>query len=245
MDGSARRLWLLVREQVGPTRAAAQDQRRLQAALAERRTKSQEFFSSSAGQWDRVRDDLFGDRFHLAALAAFADHEWTVGDLGCGTGTVSAALAPFVARVVAVDESAAMVQAAKKRLQGFGNVDLRRGELEALPIDDGRLDAATLMLVLHHVPEPERALAEVSRVLKPRGRVVLVDMLPHDRENYRQQMGHVWLGFGDEHLQALMKGAGFEDVRIVSLPPDAKAKGPALFVATATKSRKHENMQSE
>jgi ArsR family transcriptional regulator len=235
MDASARRLWLLVREQVGPTRAAAQDQRRLQAVLAERRTKSQEFFSSSAGQWDRMRDDLFGDRFHLAALAAFAEREWTVGDLGCGTGTVSAALAPFVARVVAVDSSAAMVQAAKKRLQGFDNVDLRRGELESLPIDNGRLDAATLMLVLHHVPEPERALGEVSRVLKPGGRVVLVDMLPHDRDSYRQQMGHVWLGFGDEHVQRLLTGTGFEEVRIVSLPPDAKAKGPGLFVATARK----------
>ena len=233
LDGSARRLWLLVREQVGPTPAAAQDQRRLQATLAERRTKSQEFFSSSAGQWDRVRDELFGDRFHLAAFAAFAEGEWTVGDLGCGTGTVSAALAPFVARVVAVDGSAAMLQAAKKRLQGFDNIDLRRGELESLPIDDARLDAATLMLVLHHVPEPERALAEASRVLKPGGRVVLVDMLPHDRESYQQQMGHVWLGFTDEHVRRLLAGTGFEDVRIVSLPPDAKAKGPGLFVATA------------
>ena len=156
LDPSARRLWLLVREQVGPTPAAAQDQRRLQAALAERRTKSQEFFSSSAGQWDRVRDELFGERFHLAAFAALADSTWTVGDLGCGTGQVSAALAPFVERVIAVDASAAMLQAAKKRLHGFDNVDLRRGELEALPIDDARLDAATLMLVLHHVPEPEK-----------------------------------------------------------------------------------------
>src|SRR5882724_5857441 len=150
LDPSARRLWLLVREQVGASPAASQDQRRLQAALAERRTKSQEFFSSSAGQWDRVRDDLFGDRFHLAALAAFAQSDWTVGDLGCGTGQVSTALAPFVERVIAVDSSAAMLQAAKKRLQGFENVDLRRGELETLPVDDARLDAATLMLVLHH-----------------------------------------------------------------------------------------------
>jgi ArsR family transcriptional regulator len=235
LDGSARRLWLLVREQVGPTPAAAQDQRRLQAALAERRTTSQEFFSSSAGQWDRVRDELFGDRFHLSALAAFAERDWVVGDLGCGTGQVSAALAPFVTRVVAVDGSAAMLQAAKKRLQGFDNIDLRRGDLESLPIDDARLDAATLMLVLHHVPEPERALAEVSRALKPRGRVVLVDMQPHDRESYRQQMGHVWLGFSEEHVQRLLTGIGFEDVRIVSLSPDARAKGPGLFVATASR----------
>src|SRR5213594_3785657 len=134
LDPSARRLWLLVREQVGSTAAAAQDQRRLQAALAARRTKSQEFFSASAGQWDRLRDELFGDRFHLAALAALAGSDWIVGDLGCGTGTVSAALAPFVARVVAVDASAEMLRAAKKRLQEFDNVDLRRSELEALPI---------------------------------------------------------------------------------------------------------------
>src|SRR5436190_14425191 len=120
LDLPAHRLWLLVREQVGPTPAATRDQRRLQATLAERRTKSQEFFSSSAGQWDRVRDELFGDRFHLAALAAFADREWIVGDLGCGTGQVSAAIAPFLARVIAVDASAAMLQAAKKRLPSEG-----------------------------------------------------------------------------------------------------------------------------
>jgi ubiquinone/menaquinone biosynthesis C-methylase UbiE len=125
-----------------------------------------------------------------------------------------------------------MLQAAKKRLHGIENIELRRGDLEALPIDDRRLDAATLMLVLHHVPEPERALGEIARVLKPRGRAIVVDMLPHDRESYRQQMGHVWLGFSDDHVRRLFQEAGFEDVRIVSLPPDAKAKGPGLFVAT-------------
>ena len=243
VDPSARRLWLLVREQVGPSAAATQDQRRLQTALAARRTKSQEFFSSSAGQWDRMRDELFGDRFHLSALAGFADPDWVVGDLGCGTGQVSAALAPFVSRVVAVDASAPMLQAARKRLQGLDNVDLRRGDLEALPVDDGRLDAATLMLVLHHIPEPRKALAEVARVLKPGGRVLLVDMLAHDRDSYRQQMGHVWLGFGEEQMRELLTEAGFEHIRIVTLPTDPKTKGPAIFVATGTRQeqpRRHE-----
>ena len=235
LDPAARRLWLLVREQVGPSPAAAQDQRRLHAALAERRTKSQEFFSSSAGQWDRVREELFGERFHLAALAGLADADWTVGDLGCGTGQVSGAIAPFVSRVIAVDASAAMLQAAKKRLQGIDNIELRRGELEALPIDDARIDAATLMLVLHHVPEPERALHEVARVLKPGGRLVIVDMLPHDRDRYRQQMGHVWLGFSDDHVRRLLSESGFDSLRIVVLPPDARSKGPGLFVATGRK----------
>ena len=233
LDPSARRLWTLVREHVGPTPAAVQDHRRVQTVLAERRSKSQEFFSSSAGQWDRLREELFGERFHLAALPAFADPQWTVGDLGCGTGQMTAALAPFVARVLAVDASAAMLQAAKKRLQAFNNVELRRGELEALPIDDGRLDAATLALVLHHLPEPERALTDVWRVLKAGGRLLIVDMLPHDRESYRQQMGHVWLGFSDEHVRRILDGSGFGDVRIVPLSPDPKSKGPGLFVATA------------
>jgi ubiquinone/menaquinone biosynthesis C-methylase UbiE len=89
--------------------------------------------------------------------------------------------------------------------------------------------------VLHHVPEPGRALAEVARVLKPDGRLLIVDMLPHDRENYRQQMGHVWLGFSDDHVRRELGDAGFENVRVVSLPPDARSKGPGLFVATGHK----------
>lgn len=234
-DGAARRLWTIVREQIAGTPAAAQDQRRLQAALAERRTKSQEFFSSAAGQWDRVRDELFGDRFHLAAVAAFAGSRWIIGDLGCGTGQMTAALAPFVERVIAVDASAAMLQAARKRLQGLGNVDLRRGELEALPVDDARLDAVTMTLVLHHLPEPAKALAEAARVLKPGGRIIAVDMLPHDREIYRQQMGHVWLGFSEGHVREMLIESGFTDVRIIPLPTDARAKGPGLFVSSAIK----------
>jgi ArsR family transcriptional regulator len=233
LDAPARRLWALVREQVGSTPAAAHDQRRVQTVLADRRSKSQEFFSSSAGHWDRLRDELFGDRFHLAALPAFADADWTVGDLGCGTGQMSAALAPFVRRVIAVDTSAAMLQAAKKRLGAFDNIELRRGDLEALPIDDARLDAATMALVLHHLPDPAAVLKEVARVLKPGGRLMLVDMLPHDRESYRQQMGHVWLGFSEDQLRRFVRDGGLGDVRVVPLSPDPKSKGPGLFVATA------------
>jgi ubiquinone/menaquinone biosynthesis C-methylase UbiE/DNA-binding transcriptional ArsR family regulator len=235
IEPSTRRLWQLVREQVGPTPAASQDQRRLQSALADRRTASQQFFSSSAGQWDRLRDELFGDRFHLAALAGFADPTWTVGDLGCGTGRLTAALAPFVAHVIAVDGSAAMLQAAKKRLRDLDNVDVRRGDLESLPIDDERLDAATVMLVLHHLSEPGRALREVARVLKPGAPLLVVDMFPHDRENYRAQMGHVWLGFDEKHLGDLLAGTGFTAVRLVPLPTDTKTKGPALFAVRAVK----------
>ena len=232
-DVHTRRLWSLLREQIATTAGADQDARRLKGVLGRRQSKSEEFFASAAGQWDRLRRELFGAASALHALPALVDSRWTIGDLGCGTGETSAALAPFVAQTVAVDRSGEMLQAARRRLRDLPNVDVRRGELEALPIADGELDAAVMMLVLHHVPDPGAVLQEAARTLKPRGRFVLCDMLPHDHEEYKQQMGHVWLGFGDDQLRRLLGAAGFTDIRIVPLPADPGAKGPALFVASA------------
>ena len=228
-------LWAIVRDEVQGTPGAEQDRRRLQQVLAERRTKSQEFFSSAAGQWDRLRDELFGERFHLGALAALAPSDWAIGDLGCGTGQVSTSLAPFVRAVVAIDASAPMLAAARERLRSFPNVEVIQGELEALPLASARLDGAVMALVLHVVPEPGRVIAQVARVLKPGGQFILVDMLPHDRESYRQKMGHIWLGFSTGQIEALLSDAGFENIRVVPLGPDIRAKGPDLFVASAKK----------
>lgn len=234
---ATRRLWALLREQVSSTPGADQDARRLRGVLARRQSKSQEFFASAAGQWDRLREDLFGRASYLHALPGLLDPDWTVGDLGCGTGQVAASLAPFVKDVIAVDRSEDMLQAARRRLRDLANVEVRRGELEALPIQDAALDAATLLLVLHHLPDPAEALAEAARVLRPGGRLLIQDMLPHDRETYRQQMGHVWLGFGDDAMHRLLQQSGFEGVRIAPLPLDPEAKGPALFAASATRQR--------
>jgi ubiquinone/menaquinone biosynthesis C-methylase UbiE len=238
---ATRRLWSLLREQLSSTPGADQDARRLKGVLARRQSKSEEFFESAAGQWDKLRGELFGAASHFQALPALVDDAWVVGDLGCGTGQVAAALAPFVARVIAVDRSGEMLQAARRLVRGLRNVEIRRGDLEALPIDDEALDAATLLLVLHHVPDPAAALAEAARVLKPGGRLVIADMLPHDREEYRQQMGHVWLGFAEEQMARLLDSAGFTGVRITGLQPAADARGPALFVAGATKSKSRGN----
>ena len=237
LEPASRDLWTLVRDQIAASATAGQDRSRLDGVLAERRRKSEEFFSSSAGQWDHLREELFGPGFHQPALLGLIDDRWVVGDLGAGTGQVAAALAPFVRQVIAVDGSPAMLDAARARLGTFANVELRQGNLEALPIDDAQLDAATLTLVLHHLPEPETAIGEVARVLRPGGRLLIVDMLPHDRDHYRQQMGHVWLGFSQEQIERYLRAAGFDAVRVGALPPDAKAKGPALFAATARRPR--------
>jgi ArsR family transcriptional regulator len=234
-SGAHARIWGLTREELAGRAGLDQDARRLARILARRSDASRQFFASTAGQWDSVRRELFGDDFSLRALAGLLPSTWTVGDLGCGTGVTTAALAPFVARVIGVDGSDGMLATARTRLGAVANVELRQGALEALPIDTSMLDAATLVLVLHHLPSPASALAEAFRVLKPGGRLLIVDMAPHDREEYRREMGHVWLGFSDEHLARLLSQAGFADVRLHALPPAAEARGPALVVATATR----------
>jgi ArsR family transcriptional regulator len=203
--------------------------------LAERRNRSREFFASAAEQWDRTRDELFGARIASMALVGLLPQDWTVGDLGCGTGAVTEALAPFVQKVIAVDGSSQMLAAARQRLDPFANVELRHGELEQLPLDDQLLDAATLMLVLHHLPDPSRVFAEVNRTLRPNGSLLIVDMLPHDRQEYQQQMGHVWLGFSEDQIDRFLLAAGLRMTSFHTLPADPAARGPSLFAASATR----------
>src|SRR3954471_3699441 len=175
-DAHTRRLWSLLREQIAASPGADQDARRLKSVLGRRQTKSEEFFASAAGQWDRLRRELFGGASALHALPALLDRAWTVGDLGCGTGETSAALAPFVTRTIAVDRSGDMLQAARRRLREAANVEVRRGEMGAITVADGELDAGVMILVLHHVPDPGAALREAGRALKPGGRLVVCDM---------------------------------------------------------------------
>lgn len=236
LDAGAAQLWPIIREQVTGTTAASHDDRRLRGVLNRRRAKSQEFFATAAGGWDRLREDLFGDTFYLWAVLGLIDPALVVGDLGCGTGQLSETIAPYVQRVVAVDGSTEMLDAARQRLADAANVELRQGDLESLPLADGELGAAMLSLVLHYAPEPSRALGEVARVLRPGGRLLVVDMQPHEREEYQQQMGHVWLGFSEKQISRFLTGAGFDDVRVRALPADPDARGPALFAASATRS---------
>jgi len=233
LDASGRRLWQLVREQISATAAAAQDARRVESVLARRRSRSQRFFSSSAGKWDRLRAELFGKRADIVGLLSLLDNQWTVADLGCGTGQVTELIAPFVGRVIAIDDSAAMLTAARRRLSPLENVEIRSGALESVPLDDGSVDVALVFLALHYVAEPEKAIAEAARVLRRAGRLVVVDIMPHDREELIHEMGHVWRGFSEDHISGLFASAGLVGVRYRPLPADASARGPTLFAAVA------------
>lgn len=233
LDADMLGLWELVRSAMADTPAALQDAARIEAVVASRRTVTQAFFATASAEWDALRTGMFGARADLAAAFALLDRQLIVGDLGCGTGSLSAALAPHVGHVHAIDASPAMLTAAASRLAGFGNVSVEEGALESLPLSDGVLDVAILMLVLHHVSDPVRALREVHRVLRPGGRVLIGDMRPHAHERFREQMGHVWFGFAEPTVHEWLHEAGFVQPRYVPLPVDTDASGPALFSCTA------------
>jgi ArsR family transcriptional regulator len=233
LDPSARGLWELARTEMEGTAARSVDRQRLRSVLARRRSRSQEFFDATGERWDAIRDELFGGRFYLFALAGMVPADSVIADLGCGTGTVTEALAPFVARVIGVDASPPMLELAEQRLNRFDNVELKLGELESLPLDDDRVDIATLVLVLHHLEHPEQAVREAARCLRRDGRILIVDMLPHDRIEYQRDRGHVWLGFSKEDIDAFLTAAGFEGARFHRLPPAPEAKGPNLFAVSA------------
>lgn len=232
---AAGRLWELVRGEASTTAAATQDRDRLREVLARRHGRSRDFFASEAGQWDRLRDELFGGRSELQALLALLDPVAVVGDLGCGTGHFTAAIAPFVRRVVAVDESGPMLAAARARLAGAGNVEFREGQLELLPVNEMELDLAVVSLVLPYVPEPGRVVAEAARAIQPGGRLVVVDLQPHDRAEFGQRLGHLWMGFPEPQVAGWLAGAGLRAVRYAPLAPEPAAKGPSLFLASARK----------
>lgn len=235
LDDAARGLWQLVRAEVDATPQAAQDRHRLEGVLAQRQSRRTAYFDSAAAGWDRTRTELIGERTDLLALLSLLDPALTLGDLGCGAGHVTEALAPCVARVVAVDESGPMLDVARERLDGIPNVELRPGSLETLPVADEELDAAVMVLVAHYLAEPARAIGEASRSLRDGGRFVLVDLLPHDRDDFTLQFEHLWQGFDADTISGWLEASSFTDIRYRPLPADPHAKGPGLFVASATK----------
>ncbi len=237
LESTAGKLWEITRQQTLDQPAVAQDRLRLASVRAARQRDSRSFFAGAARDWDRLRGELFGTAFSTEAMLALLDPTLTIADLGCGTGAVVQQLAPHVKQVIGVDNSQEMLAAARQRLAGHANIALECGDLAKLPMADACVDAAVMVLSLSYAADVPGALAEARRILRPQiGRLILVDVLQHDRDDFRRQMGQVRMGFSADGLSRLIEEAGFAPVSPRVLEPDAQAKGPALvLVRAATK----------
>ena len=171
----------------------------------------QAFFERVTTDWDTMRLAYYDERV-IESMAAVSnlDARMTVTDVGTGTGFVAAGIAPRVKRVVAMDNSPAMLEMAKKNLGelGVANVDLLEGDVRALPLESSSVDAAFANMVLHHAEDPGAMLREMARTVKPGGVVAIVDEVEHSYEWMREEHADVWLGFKKAQVEGFFREAG-------------------------------------
>jgi ArsR family transcriptional regulator len=232
LPSRARRIWELARDEAASWPLVKGDAERLRAVKTR---QAQRFFAGAAAAWQKLRADVYGPRLELEALLALVPHEWTVADLGCGTGALATELAPHVRKIVAVDQSAAMLRTARKVLAAHGNVEIHEAPLEALPLPDQSCDAAIASLALAYLDDPTPALREALRILRPAGRLVVVEAARHEDLDLKRRLGQAHAGFDAEGLEALLRQAGFSAISSRVLPPEPGAKGPGLVVVRASR----------
>jgi ArsR family transcriptional regulator len=219
-------------DEAGASAAARADDARLQEVLRQRR-ENFETHGTDAGQlvpgrswaaWARALGHL------LPAL--------DVADIGCGDGHLTIEAARWARRVFAIDRSAAVLQRARAlaRRHGASNIVWKRGEIERIPLPDASVDVAMLSQALHHAADPSAALAEAVRILRPGGRALLLDLRPHDQSWVKDRLGDHWLGFSDDVLGSMMRGAGLRDIKLQL--GARKAGGPfTVTIASGVKTR--------
>ncbi len=226
-----RDLWRLARENVSQWATLQQDHVRLQTTLAARAGKSKSFFATAAQQWDATRDASYGRSLNADAFLALLPAHWSVADFGCGTATLTAQLARHVRQAVGLDNSPEMLDTARAHTAGLSNLSFRECELESTPLPDASVDASLCVLVLTYLDDPSAVLREMRRVTRPGGPVVVIDLLAHDRDDFRRHMNQQVNGFAIDTLTAALSDAGLIDVAVAPLPADHAATGPALLLA--------------
>jgi ubiquinone/menaquinone biosynthesis C-methylase UbiE len=171
------------------------------------------FFDRVAADWDEMRLVYYDEAvIERLADAADLDETMTVADIGTGTGFVAAGLAGRAARVIGIDDSPGMLAEAERNLSELGatNVDLRRGDVAALPIPDDSVDAAVANMVLHHATDPTAMLREMARIVRPGGTVAICDEVTHPYTWMHDEHHDVWLGFSEQQIAEFFADAGLE-----------------------------------
>ena len=218
--------------------AGAADQTLLAAVRSERAAAADAWFAAHAEDWDRERALHIAESAVEAAIVAAllpkgAGSLGRLVDVGTGTGRMIELLGHHADTVLGFDRSPEMLRLARGRIEasGLARAEVRRGDMYALPGVDGSVDTLVLHQVLHFADDPVAVVHEAARLLAPGGRLLIVDFMPHRREELRERQRHVRLGFGDAQVIDWLTGAGLSGQVAAQLPPPAVADDRALGVA--------------
>ncbi len=217
---------------------AGDDTKALQLVLDKRRDKVRGYFDAMAGKFGR--DYVPGRSWKgLAETLLQLMPPMVIGDLGAGEGTFSQLLAQRAERVVAIDNSAKMVEFGAKlaKENALSNLEYRLGDLEAPPIADQSLDLAFFSQSLHHALHPQLAVDASYRLLKPGGRIVILDLKRHSFEQAREIYADTWLGFSEVELRAFLEHAGFEKVESWIVDREKQTPSFETILAIGSRSR--------
>ncbi len=185
---------------------------------------SKDYFEKVADRWDQMRRSFFSERVRKVAVArANVQAGKLAADIGAGTGFVTEELVKNGLRVIAVDQSEAMLDEMKKKFDRIDTVEYRIGEFGDLPIQNETIDYVFANMYLHHVDLPQVAIKEMARILKAGGKVVITDMDEHEYEFLRKEQHDRWLGFKREDIELWFLEAGLKNVKVECLEEDCCA----------------------
>jgi ubiquinone/menaquinone biosynthesis C-methylase UbiE/DNA-binding transcriptional ArsR family regulator len=230
------RLLQVLREAAEDIPEAKDDCEAIKFVLNKRRDKMRSYFDSLAGRFGR--EYLPGRSWQgLAEALLYLLPPLVIADLGAGEGTFSQLLARRAKQVIAVDNSGRMVEFGSQLAQKHNvqNLEYRLGDMESLPLNNSEVDLAFFSQALHHALRPERAVAEAWRVLKPGGRVVILDLLRHQFEEARELYADIWLGFTELELQRFLKNGGFTNITTSVVHRESEAPHFETLLAVADK----------
>ncbi|MEX2581081.1 MAG: metalloregulator ArsR/SmtB family transcription factor [Verrucomicrobiales bacterium] len=215
---------------------AEDDVAALELALKKRGDKARAYFDALAGKFGKTYCPGRSWK-SLAETLLKLMPPMVIADLGAGEGTLSQLLAQRAKHVIAIDSSEKMVEygAGVARENGYDNLEYRLGDIEAPPIDDGTVDLAFLSQALHHAAKPEAAIAAAHRILKPGGRIVVLDLLKHQFEDARELYADRWLGFSELDISRFLEKAGFVEIEISVVDREAESPHFQTLMAIATK----------
>ncbi len=239
-DGPWADAWALVGRSLASDPLAGRDAAALQEVMQARPARTRRFFDSVGPEWDALRKVFNDDALRARAIARLVDPELRVLEVGTGTGVLALELARLGLRVVAIDHSPRMLEAARAKLEREvpGRVELHQADADALPLPDGSVDAALAHMVLHYLPSPAEAIREMARVVRPGGAVVVVDFVQHEHEWMRQELGVAWLGFEAGEIESWFAEAGLAGVeREVQAGSSTGRDLPGTFIACGRKPR--------